>query len=251
MNTITIRNTTLGDGRPKICIPVTAGTQAELWEQAEKIAEVPCQMVEWRMDFFHETRDPNWIWSCLEALRKMLGDRLILATFRTKEEGGERSISMEEYQELNLQAAKSGLADLIDIELNRGEELVRDLTAKIQALGVKVIGSYHDFEKTPDQETLINILCKMQELGVDMTKAAVMPQNEKDVLAVLGASVAMKTQYADRPFLTMSMGPLGGISRLCGAVTGSAVTFATEGRASAPGQMDAKMVAQVLNALQI
>ena len=36
MNTITIRNTTLGDGRPKICIPVTAGTQAELWEQAEK-----------------------------------------------------------------------------------------------------------------------------------------------------------------------------------------------------------------------
>lgn len=249
MNTVTVRNITLGDGRPKICIPITAGTQAELWAQAEKVAAVPCQMAEWRMDFFHETRDPNWLWNCLEALRKMLGDRLILATFRTKEEGGERSISREEYCELNLQAAKSGLADFIDIELNRGEELMRELTGKIQAYGVKVIGSYHDFYKTPDQEKIIEILCKMQELGVDVTKAALMPQKEQDVMAVLGASVAMKTQYADRPFLTMSMGAAGGISRLCGELTGSAVTFATEGMASAPGQMDAKLVAQVLDAL--
>lgn len=251
MNTITVRNIILGDGKPKICIPITAGTQADLLAQAEKIAEIPCQMVEWRMDFFHETRNPNWVWICLESLRKMLGDRLILATFRTKEEGGERSVSMDEYQDLNMQAAKSGLVDFVDLELNRGEELMRELTKQIQACGVKVIGSYHDFNDTPDQQTIIDILCKMQELGVDMTKAALMPKDEYDVMAVLEASIAMKKKYADRPYLTMSMSQLGGISRLSGSLTGSAVTFATEGMASAPGQMVAKVVAQVLDALHI
>ena len=248
MNTITIRNTTLGDGRPKICIPVTAGTQAELWEQAEKIAEVPCQMVEWRMDFFHETRDPNWIWSSLEALRKMLGDRLILATFRTKEEGGERSVSMEEYQELNLQAAKSGLADFIDLELNRGEDFIRELTKEIQGLGVKVIGSFHDFGTTPTKERLLDIITGMQEIGVDITKVAVMPRSESDVLTLLDLSITLKSE-ADRPYITMSMSRTGAVSRLCGALTGSALTFATAGKASAPGQMDAEFVKSVLEVL--
>ena len=65
MNTITIRNTTLGDGRPKICIPVTAGTQAELWEQAEKIAEVPNGV--WTFSMRQEIRTGSGVhWKRLE-----------------------------------------------------------------------------------------------------------------------------------------------------------------------------------------
>lgn len=76
-----------------------------------------------------------------------------------------------------------------------------------------------------------------------------MPQTRADVLRLLWASVQMKEQYADRPFITMSMGRMGSISRLAGTFDGSAVTFATAGRASAPGQMEASVLAQVLPSL--
>ena len=90
----------------------------------------------------------------------------------------------------------------------------------------------------------------MQKCGVDITKAAVMPKSEADVLTLLGASVEMKQNYADRPFITMSMGRLGAVSRLAGSLTGSAVTFATAGQASAPGQLAAAQIAGVLAQLQ-
>lgn len=251
MNTITIRDIILGDGIPKICIPITARTGAELVQQAEQVSQAPCQIVEWRMDFYQETEQKDWVEASLKELRNRLGNRVLLATFRTKEEGGERSISLQAYQDLNLRLAGCAEVDLIDLELNRGAELVRALTVQIHASGKKVIGSYHDFKRTPDQEHIIQILCRMQELGVDLTKAALMPESEQDVLQVLSASEAMKQRYADRPFITMSMGVLGGISRLCGALTGSALTFATAGRASAPGQMEAELVSKVLKTLQI
>ncbi len=244
------RNVTLGDGKPKICIPVTAVTRQELVEQCTQIGRAPFDIVEWRADYYEDTADEGWLPKALEILRGMLGERALLFTFRTKEEGGVRSISPEEYAHLNEKAAASGLVDFVDLELNRGEDLLSSLTEKIHSCGVKVIGSYHDFAGTPDCHTIVTILCRMQKLGVDVTKAALMPEKEEDVLEVLAASLAMKKQYADRPFITMSMGPYGAVSRLCGALTGSAVTFATAGRSSAPGQMDAAFVAEALSALQ-
>ena len=76
----------------------------------------------------------------------------------------------------------------------------------------------------------------MQELDADIPKIAVMPQNKKDVLTLLAATEEMVSEYADRPIITMSMAGTGLISRLCGEVFGSALTFGAVGKASAPGQ---------------
>ena len=46
----------------------------------------------------------------------------------------------------------------------------------------------------------------------------------------------MVHKYTDRPVISMAMGSLGSISRIAGENFGSAVTFATVGAASAPGQ---------------
>lgn len=261
---IKVKNLELGSGRPKICIPVTAANREELAVQVERILDSPCDMVEWRADFYEragcETEDKDgavktaassvsWILEPLALLRERLGEKVLLFTFRTKEEGGERSISPDEYRRLNEAAAASGLADLIDVELNRGEELLQGLAAFAHQKGCLVVGSFHDFSGTPSGESLTELLCRMQSLGADVTKAAVMPRTDRDVMTLLDASLAMKEQYADRPFITMSMGARGGISRLCGTLTGSALTFATAGASSAPGQMDAQLVNRVLTAL--
>lgn len=242
-HTITVRTLTLGDGRPKICVPITARNQAELGEQLLKVRAVPCDMVELRADYYEG--DPI---GELTALREQMPELPLLFTFRTKAEGGERAISLEEYAALNRRAAAA--ADLIDLEYHLGMEFLRGLCRELQESGAKVIASFHDFQKTPEADALVQLLCTMQELGADVTKAAVMPQKDEDVWTLLRAAAEMKEQYADRPYIMMSMGRLGGISRLAGTLTGSAVTFATAAASSAPGQMDARLVASVLTALE-
>ncbi|MDO4323296.1 MAG: type I 3-dehydroquinate dehydratase [Lachnospiraceae bacterium] len=249
--TLTVRNMMLGDGIPKICVPITAGTMEEMKAQVQKILDAPCDMVEWRADFFQETAGETWLLDALVFLRKSLKEIPLLFTFRTKEEGGERRIPMEEYARLNASAAATGLIDLADVELNRGEELLCSITQRLHVYGVRVIGSFHDFGGTPAKEEIVDVLCRMQKCGVDITKAAVMPRTEEDVLTLLEASLQMKKQYSDRPFITMSMGSQGAVSRLAGSLTGSSVTFATAGRASAPGQMEAEALARLLPAMNV
>ncbi len=77
----------------------------------------------------------------------------------------------------------------------------------------------------------------MQDLGADIPKIAVMPQSTKDVLTLLAATEEMASDFADRPIITMSMGPKGVISRLAGEAFGSSMTFGAAKKASAPGQM--------------
>ena len=112
---VKIRETVLGDGVPKICIPVTAANQTELQEQVRKALDGPCDLLEWRADFFG-TCDAAEIQAQLFAdtlkfLRAEIGERPLIFTFRTKEEGGERSVTPEAYKELNLSVASTGLAE--------------------------------------------------------------------------------------------------------------------------------------------
>ncbi|MBQ2401487.1 MAG: type I 3-dehydroquinate dehydratase, partial [Lachnospiraceae bacterium] len=113
----------------------------------------------------------------------------------------------------------------------------------------KIVASKHDFTKTPPEAELVADLCRMQDLGADIVKYAVMPNSERDVLTLLSATVTMKEQHRDTPVITMSMGRLGVISRVCGSFTGSAVTFGTAGQASAPGQLPADRLKSFLDYL--
>ena len=147
---------------------------------------------------------------------------------------------------LNQWIAKTGLVDLVDIEAFTGDEAVKKVIDTAHACSVKVVVSNHDFDKTPSKEELVSRLRKMQNLGADIPKIAVMPQNKKDVLTLLAATEEMATEYADRPIITMSMAGTGVISRLCGEVFGSALTFGAAGKASAPGQMGVEDLKTVL-----
>lgn len=76
-----------------------------------------------------------------------------------------------------------------------------------------------------------------------------MPHNSTDVLTLLAATVEMKNKYFSTPIVTISMGKLGVASRLCGELFGSAMTFASAGDSSAPGQMGLDVVNAVLDSI--
>ena len=56
-------------------------------------------------------------------------------------------------------------------------------------------------------------------------------------------------EYTEKPVIAMSMGNLGSMSRIAGENFGSAVTFATVGKASAPGQFPVEELRMMMNAL--
>lgn len=246
MNTVQVKNVTIGEGLPKIIVPIVGQTKDEIIAAAKSFANVELDIVEWRVDWFEGVFDFDQVKDVAQALRDVLQDTPILFTIRTAKEGGEKAIEPEAYVELNQNIAKTGLVDLVDVEAFTGDDYVAQIIEVAHQNNVKVVASNHDFDKTPDQADIVSRLRKMQEQGADIPKIAVMPNNKKDVLTLLAATEEMATNYADRPIITMSMAGTGLISRLCGEVFGSAATFGAVGKVSAPGQMNAEDLNTIL-----
>ena len=248
-----IKNLVIGEGRPKICVPITARDEKELEQQLENIRKIgfseeePCvDLLEWRMDFWKEIEKEESRRTAIEKIQEVFPELPLLCTFRSKEEGGEKSFSWEAYEELCRWILEKGIADLLDVELFAEKEIAKRILNEYAGKGpTKIILSNHDFEKTPAKEDIIERLVKMDKLGADILKIAVMPQTEADVLMLLEATQAMKEQTM-KPVVTMSMGKMGLVSRLSGGVFGSAITFGAVGRASAPGQIEAGKLLEIL-----
>ena len=246
MHTVKVRNIEIGTGAPKIIVPIVGVTKEEILSAARSFDAIPIDVVEWRVDWFEGVFDFARVEDVLKELRDILGDTPLLMTFRTSKEGGEKVIDAEAYKELNIKAAKTGYVDFVDVEIFTGDKIVSEIIDAVHAAGVKVIASNHDFDKTPAKSDIIYRLRKMQDMGADIPKIAVMPQSKKDVLTLLAATEEMTSCYADRPIITMSMAGTGVISRLCGEVFGSSMTFGAAGKASAPGQMGVEDLNTVL-----
>ena len=249
MNTIKVRDIEIGAGAPKIIVPIVGVTKEDILNEAKTFDSIPVDVVEWRVDWFEHVFEFDKVEDVLKDLRNVLGNIPLLLTFRTKKEGGEKAIDTKDYKELNLRAAKTGYVDFIDVEIFTGDDVVREIIDGAHAADVKVIASNHDFFKTPAKSDIIYRLRKMQDMGADIPKIAVMPQSRRDVLTLLCATEEMVTDYADRPIITMSMAGTGVISRLCGEVFGSSMTFGAAKKASAPGQMGVNDLNTVLDLL--
>ena len=247
MKTVQVRNITIGEGRPKICVPIVGQTKADILLEAGTFARIPVDVVEWRVDWFEDVFDTDKVLDVAKDLQAVLKDTPILFTFRTAKEGGEKAISNEAYKALNMAVAKSGYVDLIDVEAFTGEEIVKSMIQEAHSYDVKVIASNHDFDATPEKDEIVRRLRMMQDYGADIPKMAVMPRNKQDVLTLLNATLEMSEQFADRPIITMSMAGTGVVSRLTGETFGSALTFGAATKASAPGQINVNELAQVLD----
>lgn len=249
MNTVKVKNIVIGDGIPKICVPIVGKTKLEIIEEAKSFLNIPVDVVEWRVDWFDGVCDLEQVKDVLVELVSTLNEIPILFTFRTSKEGGEREISIDDYAKLNKEIVKTRLVDLVDVEAFSGDEIVKDIIKTAHEYDVKVVASNHDFDKTPTKDDIIYRLRKMQDLGADIPKIAVMPQSKLDVLELLQATVIMSEKYADRPIITMSMSGLGVVSRLSGEIFGSALTFGAAKKASAPGQINVNDLYNTINLL--
>jgi len=249
--TIKVRKVVIGEGIPKICVPIVGTTKEDLQAEARQVTKLNPDLVEWRIDFFKEIKNIDKIVDTLDSLRNIVADIPILFTFRSAREGGNCAVDDDFYIEMNQRIMETKKIDLIDVELFNTETVVTKMVAAAKKNKVYVIMSNHDFHKTPEKEEIVKRLRRMAELGADIVKIAVMPNTASDVLTLLSATNEAKEKYNLGPIITMSMSGLGVISRMAGETFGSAVTFGAGKEASAPGQIAVADLRKVLEIVHL
>ena len=248
---ILIQGKPLADGRlPAVCAPLVAGTHAELVAETGAVAAKQPDLLEWRVDFFRGISDTAQVLAAAAAVREASRGIPILFTRRSQREGGQ-PIPLDEAQVLAMYEAvmASGAVDLVDYEMDNEPGLlsrVRDLS---RTRGLPLVLSFHNFQATPSSEQLAARFAQAHALGADVAKVAVMPQSMDDVHRLLGATLQASASLPI-PVISMAMGGLGAVTRVCGGVFGSALTFAVGAAASAPGQMPIEDVRSALAVLQ-
>lgn len=250
MKTVKIGETIIGEGFPKIIVPLVGKTREELVIEAKNLQAIDCDIVEWRIDYFEEVTDSKATAIFSHDLKKILAKPLLI-TFRSKREGGELELPDAQYFAIYHEIVANGAADLLDVELFMPEKEVAALLLAAKEKEVKIVMCNHDFFATPEKEEIIQRLRLMQAKGADICKIAVMPNSAQDVLTLLNATDEMSRLYADRPIITMSMGDKGMVSRISGQLFGSAATFGAAKQASAPGQVPVSELRSILKTLAI
>ncbi|WPP01417.1 type I 3-dehydroquinate dehydratase [Pseudomonas sp. HR96] len=242
-----IKDLEIGKGAPKIIASITASSADQALQQADAIARSgQVDLAELRMDYLPNPGDHAAMLDLIGRVTYSLQGKPLLATWRSQQEGGKQPLSDDEYFALYRAIVEGASVDLIDLEMSKPEAQVTALVDAAHGRDIAVILSNHDFNATPQQAVIVERLRRQQALGADILKIATMPNSPADVLTLMAASQEMFTRYAERPLLTMSMGPLGVTSRVAGQLTGSALTYASVGQASAPGQLQADSVRSVL-----
>ena len=274
-------------GLPAVAVSLTGPSLAHARAQARSAVEAGADVLELRVDLLEEAGSlaaPGPLDAAtaaaqvLECLRG-LGEAIdgvdatdgadvgapVLLTCRTAAEGGRAHLDDAAYGSL-LRSVLDGLADwaperrpaAIDVEVRHG--CLRQVCEQAHGLGIGVVASFHDFEATPADEVLEEVLARMACQGADLAKIAVWPTSADDVARLLGVCARATAGAGERgglgvPVAAMSMGALGAVSRVAPAF-GSALTFAVVpdeqglARASAPGQLPIQDVRRCLELLR-
>lgn len=235
---VVIRGAALGGGNSSlICTPLVGRTRDELLAEMGRIVAWQPDLIEWRVDFYSGIADRNGVLGLSADLARVSRGIPLIFTVRSAREGGKSiPISDEQVASLCVEACETRAFGLIDFELSAPRAGLERVRAAAHETDTGLILSFHDFTGTPGEDLLHAKFAEASELGGDIAKVAVMPHSVEDVLALLRASRRAYERF-DMPLITMSMGPLGVLSRVAGWMFGSSVSFAVGAASSAPGQL--------------
>lgn len=225
MKWIRVRETVLGDGRPKICGIIDGSLREDLLQQIDEATEAGAELIEWRADTYSWFQSHEKVLETLQKMREKMQNMPLLFNFRTIHTGGSQEISIADYRELYLQALSSKCVDIFEVELDLIEQLGGHIIQKLQEGGAKVILNDTYLTKTPEDSLLLFRLNLMEHLGADLGKIVVCPANRQEVFRLMEITLQAEA-FVQLPIVTISLGELGRFSRVCGELNGSALAYA-------------------------
>ena len=237
MKVVNVKNVAIGEGMTKICVPLVAQTDYDVDYQSRIIAKSDPDIVEFRADLYEKCLDKDSMMNTLKKIHDKLGQFPIVFTFRTKGEGGGTEASLSQYRDLLMEAIDSGYIDIVDVEYFSDMEIVDEVIAEAHSKGIYVIVSNHDFKTTIPMEQIVDRFKSIIFTGADIAKIAMMPEEGSQVVDMMQAAKELQESGNQTPLIVISMGELGVETRTTGEMYGNAVSFATAGIPSAPGQI--------------
>lgn len=211
-----------------ICVPIFKPNLDSALQTADKALKLGADILELRIDALQDP-DVDQIISFMDEV-----ETKVIATNRTSLEGGHFKGSEAERTAILRDVA--GHVDFVDIELQTEEKYRSPVIEKSKSS----IISFHNFQKTPGVEELLEIVKQEKDVG-DLAKFAVMPQSVGDTLKVLQVLSQVDNTIG------ISMGDLGSYTRVTAGLFASPITFAALAGESAPGQLDIETTKLFLN----
>jgi 3-dehydroquinate dehydratase/shikimate dehydrogenase len=216
---------------PRICIALGIPDLERLLEQARREAEAGESFLEFRLDYLE---DPEQGARAIRAFVDQYPDCIVLATCRRHQNHGKFNGSIEDEIRV-LDLAVSAGAQAVDVEIESAEMAAAKLG--VFRGRARLIVSYHNYETTPQLETLLS---RMMRIPADAYKVVTTARKPSDYGRVLGLPRA----HPRTQMVILTMGELGFPSRVLSAVFGGIYTYAapmaTQGTAA--GQVCARQL---------
>ena len=235
-----------------ICVPIVGPMIEDILSQVQEAVQAKVDLIELRPDMWmkgsnlsEEEYIPTIV-TLVEEVHSRYEKKPILFTWRTLAEGGETSLSNENYGNLLQAIVDQNVVDAVDVELFTYTDTIGQIIKEAHHQGMQTVMSYHNFHKTLNRDTLHLYAEQMISAGAAVIKFALMPTTSDDVLSVLKFTKELTERYPQLPRITMSMGKLGQMTRTCGHVFGNCLTFGTLGQASVPGQVEVAVLKQLV-----
>jgi 3-dehydroquinate dehydratase type I len=215
------------------CIPIIAKDTDEALKKIT-VANTLADILEIRLDLM-DTFD----------LRPIIhaSQRPILATYRSKKEGGKGSEDPETRVDNAIAAIQEG-ADLVDVELSLPPKWRKKIFD--EKGGSDIVISTHRENGTPSRPELEKILNDSAATDADFVKIVTRAETWADNLRVL--ELIPKAQDRGINITAFCMGPIGRISRIFSHLMGAHLTFTSleVGQESASGQIPVGEMKKIL-----
>ena len=195
-------------------------------ETNAQIKNLGVGLLELRADLFKKL-DLTYILAQI-GHRKHLKIPLLLTLRNQKKEGASKEFSDE--KKWAIIQASLPFVEMIDIELS--SPILKKVVNLARQLGKKVIVSSHYLKDTP--KNLESIFKKSLSIKADIVKIAARANSFDDVMFML----TFTHRHHKHNLITMSLGPLGTISRLIFPAAGSKYTYTFLNKPTASGQVD-------------
>ncbi len=206
----------------KTCVSIGAFSVAKLVAEM-KTALRRSDYAELRLDFLN----PSHVPTCLNLVKPYL--RRCVCTLRPKSEGGKFSGSEQERISI-LKLIAEYNPYLLDVEYNALRKN-KGLFQYLKKARTNILVSWHDFTKTPSEQTLRSMAKKMSKFSKNV-KIVTTAKTIGDTLRVLN----LYRGNSSKNLIVFAMGDYGRMSRILCTRLGSPFTYVSLGKPVAPGQ---------------
>lgn len=218
----------LKDLRNKICVPIKVKTVQEAIRLAKKARQKGAKYLEIWLDSLSD--DP--ILTLSKPKYRFLHP--YIAVCKGKKEHGSFQGTEEARMDVLMAAAFSG-ADFVDIGITTNEKLLKHAIRRIKKSSkTKIILSYHNFQKPPSLETLLEICKKSFALGAHIVKIATKVKNGSDNVTLFELCSRLNKQK--KKFIIVGMGKKGIVSRIGCLYLGGYFTYAASHKSQRTAQ---------------